>query len=93
MAAPGSVELKQDVIFVFEHDFFVVFGYDYLDWTFLFFGNGLGFHTGFDFAVQKVLDEFTDFFFGKFLLLVEGEFLVLFDLLDGEGGPGVLFEV
>ena len=41
MAAPWGVEFEEDVIFVVDDDVFVVVGYDYLDWTFLFLRDGL----------------------------------------------------
>lgn len=95
VAAPGCVELDQDVLLIVQDDVFVVVRDDDLDGPFLSFWNRLRLDAGRDLAGQKVVDELADALFGELGALIEGELLVLDGLLDGEGGPlgGVEVEV
>lgn len=64
-----------------------------LDRAFLFFWDRLGLDARFNFAVNKVLNEFSNIIMSKLFLLVVWKFLVLHSLLDSKGRPFVSFEV
>lgn len=93
VTAPWCIVLEKDVVLVVDDYIFVVVGDNDLDVAFLLFGNGLGFDAGLHLAVNEFLDECTHVIMGEFLALIEGEFLVLHGLLDGESGPLVHFQV
>ena len=62
-------------------------------WAFLLLGNGLGFDAGLDLAIKELLDEFANILLRKRLALLEGEFLVLDDLLNSESGPFAVLQI
>ena len=64
-----------------------------LDGAFLLLGNGLRFDAWLNFAVDKVLDEFSDVVVRDLLGLVVGEFQVLHSFLNRKGGEFIGFKV
>ena len=91
--APGGVELDEHVLGVIEDDILVVVRDDDGDGAVLLFGDGLGLDARVNLAGYEVVDEGANVLVGDLFCLVVGEFLVLGDVLDGEGGPSVDLEV
>jgi hypothetical protein len=60
------------------------------DWAFLLLGDGFALDAGFQGSVEETGNKFLDIGSGDVLGLVEGEFLVLHDILDGECRPLLL---
>ena len=96
MAAPGRVELEEDVLFVVDDEVLVALrDYDG-DGALLLFGDGLALDAGLDGAGDDVVDEFANLLLGEIggrTLGGERELLVLRRVLDGEGGPCADLEV
>ena len=92
VAAPRGVEFDQDVLLVVEDDVVVVERHDHGDGAFLFLRDRLRFDAGRKFPRDEVLDEGADILLRQ-LGSFKGVFLVLVDLLDGEGWPFVGWEV
>lgn len=87
MTAPGSVELDEDILVVVDAiNVLVVLGDNGDDGALLLLGDGLRLDAGLDLAGSEVVDELGNGIVGDLSLLVEGELLVLADLLDGERG-------
>ena len=93
MTAPGGVELKKNIVLIFQNDLLVVVGHNDLNRALLLFWNRLRLDTGVDLAVHKGLNECANIIVSKLLVLVKGKLLVLDSLLDSEGGPFAVFEV
>ena len=90
VAAPRGVVLDEDVLGLIHDDVVVVVRDDNDDRALLLLGDGLALDARLDLAVDEVLDKFGDQLLSKLLVLwEEREFLVLPDLLDGEGGEFV----
>lgn len=96
VAAPGGVELEEDVLVVVDDEVLVALGDDDGGASLLLLGDGLGLDAGLDLALDELLNEGRDGLLADILggaLLAEGELLVLGDVLDGERGPGADLEV
>jgi len=93
VSTPWGIELEENIIVVVENDIFVVVGYDNLDRAFLLLRNGLGLDARIDLAVEETLDEMANIIMSDLLGLIEGEFLILLSLLDGERGPFAILQV
>ena len=93
MTTPWGVEFKENIIVVIHHDVFVVVCHDNLDRAFLFLWDGLRLDAGFNLAVEELLNEGADVLLGDLLLLVKGEFLILDNFLNGEGGPFTILQI
>jgi hypothetical protein len=87
---PRSVEFDEDVLLVVEDNVFVGMGDDNGDWAFLLFGDGFTLDAGFHGSVEEAGDKFLNIGSSDFLGLIEGEFLVLGDILNCECGPRLL---
>ena len=92
VAAPRGVEFDQDILLVVEDDVVVVERHDHGDGAFLLLRDRLRFYAGRKFPRDEVLDKGADIFLRQ-LGSFKGVFLVLVDLLDGEGWPFVGWEV
>lgn len=68
-------------------------GHNNLDRSFLLLGDGLRLDAWLNFAVDKVLDEFSDVVVCDLLRLVIWEFQVLHGFLNREGGEFISFKV
>lgn len=68
-------------------------GHNNLDRAFLRLGNGLRLDARLNFAVDKVLDEFSNVVVCNLLGLVIWEFQILHGFLDREGGEFISFKV
>jgi hypothetical protein len=93
VTAPGSVELNQDILGVIEDNVIVALGDYNSDGTLLGLGDGLRLDARLNLASGEVLNELGNVVMCDLLLLVEGELLVLDNLLDGERGELVSLEV
>ena len=93
VTTPGSVELNQDILGVIEDNVVVALGDNNGDGTLLGLGDGLRLDAGLDLASVELLNELGNAVVGDLLLLVEGELLVLDNLLDSERGELVGLEV
>lgn len=68
-------------------------GHHNLDRAFLRLGNGLRLDARLNFAVNKVLDEFSDVVVRDLLRLVVWEFQILHGFLNRKGGEFISFQV
>ncbi|KAI6760212.1 hypothetical protein HG531_013413 [Fusarium graminearum] len=93
VTTPGSVKLNKDILGVIKDDIVVALGNNNCDGTLLGLGDGLRLDAGLNLASVELLNELGDVVVGDLLLLVEGELLVLDNLLDGERGELVGLEV
>jgi hypothetical protein len=92
VAAPGSVELNQNILVGVHDNLIVVLGNNNSDGTVLLLGNGLTLDARLDLASDKVIEELGNLLGGKVRAL-KGELLVLLRVLDGKGGPLADLEV
>jgi hypothetical protein len=60
------------------------------DWAFLLFGDGFALDAGFQGSVEETGDKCLNIGSGDILRLIEGEFLVLRDILNCERRPLLL---
>jgi hypothetical protein len=93
VTAPGSVKLNKDILGVVKDDIVVALGNNNCDGTLLGLGDGLRLDAGLNLASVELLNELGDAVVGDLLLLIEGELLVLDNLLDSERGELVGLEV
>lgn len=93
VTAPGSVELNQNILGVVKDDVVVALGDNNGDGTLLGLRDRLRLDAGLNLASAELLNELGNVVVGDLLLLVEGELLVLDNLLDGERGELVGLEV
>jgi hypothetical protein len=96
VSAPGSVELKKDVLVVVDNEILVALCDDDSCAGLLLLGNGLALDAGLNLALDELLNERADSLGAEVLdgtLLGVRELLVLRDVLDGECGPGASLEV
>jgi hypothetical protein len=96
VSAPGSVELKKDVLVVVDNEVLVALGDDHSGTRLLLLGDGVRLDAGLDLALNELLNESADSLLADVLdcaLLGVGVLLVLGDVLDGERGPGADLEV
>ena len=93
VTAPWCVKLKENIFVIIKDDILVIVRHNDLNGTFVLLWDRFGFDAGLNLAVNKVLDEGTNVLLSQFLALIEGEFLVLDGLLNGEGGPFVDLKV
>lgn len=93
VTAPRGIELNQNIVLVFQNNFLVVVGHYDLNRALLLLWDWLRLDAGVNLAVNEFLDKCADFIVCDFLVLVEGEFLVLDSLLDSESWPFAIFEV
>ena len=93
MPTPWGVKLYEHVFIVVDDNILVIMSDYDLDRAFLFFWDRLGLDARFNFAVNKVLNEFSNIIMSELFLLVVWKFLILHSLLDSKGRPFVGFEV
>lgn len=93
VSAPGRIEFKKNILVVVDDNLIVIMSHNNLDGAFLLLGNGLRFDAWLNFAVDKVLDEFSDVVVRDLLVLVVGEFQVLHSFLNRKGGEFIGFKV
>jgi hypothetical protein len=96
VSAPGSVELKEDILLVVDNKVLVALGDDHGGTRLLLLGNRLALDAGLNLALNELLNESADSLLADVLdgtLLGVGELLVLGNVLDGERGPGANLKV
>ena len=93
VAAPWCVELDQNVLAVVEDNVLVVLSNDNSDRAVVLLGNGLALDRGLNLAGKVVTNKSPDVLLCKLIVLVEGEFLVLGDILDRKRRKLVSHEV
>lgn len=86
MAAPGGIELNENVLVAVEGDLLEVPSDEGVDVAILGLRNGLRLERGQEESVNEVLDLLLDSVGGDFLGLVEGVLEALFEVLNDEGG-------
>jgi hypothetical protein len=93
MTTPWGIVFNQDVLIIVHDNLSIIVSNNHMNGSILFLRKRLGLDAGLNLAVNKVLNEGTNILLSKCFALVEGEFLVLDSLLDGEGGPLVDLQV
>lgn len=93
VSAPRRIEFKKYILLVVNDNVIVVMRHNNLDGAFLLLGDGLRLDAWLNFAVDKVLDEFSNVVVSNLLGLVIGEFQVFHGFLNRKGGEFVGFKV
>lgn len=93
MAAPGGIELHENVLIIIDDQIGVGVSNNNSYRAFLSLRNGLGLNTGVNLAIENVLNELANFLSINLLGLIPRELGVLSGILDSEGREFLRVEV
>ena len=93
MTTPWGIELDQDILGIIVDNVLVVVGNDNSDRTIVLLWYRLALDGWLNLASNEIIDKRANVFLGDLLGLVEGELLVLGNVLDSKGWPLVSLEI
>lgn len=93
VSAPWGIEFNKNILFVVDDKLIIIVRHNNLDGAFLLFGDWLGLDAWLNFAVDKVLDKFSNVLQSDLLGLVIRKLQVLHSFLNRKGGKFIGFKV